>query len=98
MSNHLASISQYENQDRMLRVNEVVALTGLSKTTLWRLERIGDFPTRRQLSPGAVGWFFLSVINWLAGRKSIPASPIQPIVPQPRRGRKPRYATVRGDL
>ena len=88
MSNHLASISQYENQDRMLRVNEVVVLTGLSKTTLWRLERKGDFPARRQLSPGAVGWFRISVLKWLEDRQVLSTTNIQQVIPQSRRGRK----------
>ena len=30
----------------MLRISDVTRLTGLSRTTLWRLERQGQFPTR----------------------------------------------------
>ncbi len=28
----------------------------LSRTTLWRLERDGQFPQRIQVSPGRIGW------------------------------------------
>ena len=56
---------------RMLRNREVTARTGLSRTTLWRLERDGDFPPRRQLSPNAVGWPESEVRAWIEGRQMV---------------------------
>src|SRR5690348_5241547 len=53
---------------RVVRVNEVMARTGLSRTTLWRLERRGAFPDRRLLSPGTVGWIEAEVEDWIRGR------------------------------
>ena len=53
---------------RVLRVDEVRKRTGLSRTTLWRLERRGAFPAHRQLSPGAVGWIEAEVEAWILGR------------------------------
>jgi len=53
---------------RVLRVAEVMARSGLSRTSLWRLERRGAFPARRQLSPGAVGWIEAEVEAWILGR------------------------------
>ncbi len=53
---------------RILRVREVVARTGLSRSTLWRLEQKGHFPARRQISAGAVGWLESDVENFLASR------------------------------
>ena len=52
---------------RILRYPEVTLRTGLSRTTIWRLERTGDFPPRRQLSPNAVGWIESDVEEWIAG-------------------------------
>ena len=52
----------------ILRVDQVMARTALSRTTLWRLERRGAFPARRQLSPGAVGWIEAEVEAWILGR------------------------------
>ena len=37
--------------DRFLREPEVQHITGLSRTTRWRLQRDGKFPYRRQISP-----------------------------------------------
>jgi prophage regulatory protein len=55
--------------DRVIRLKEVVAVTGLSATTIWRREQAGDFPRRRKISPGAVGWLASEVQAWLNGRE-----------------------------
>lgn len=39
--------------------------TGLGYTTIFKLERDGKFPARRQLSPGRVGWLTSEVDAWL---------------------------------
>ena len=51
--------------DRFLREREVRSVTGLSRTTRWRLERAGQFPRKRLLSPGAVGWLESEVLAWM---------------------------------
>ena len=51
--------------DRFLREREIRSMTGLSRTTRWRLERVGQFPRRRQISPGAVGWLESEVLAWM---------------------------------
>lgn len=66
-----------KDPDRILRSNEVVSLTGLSRTTLWRLERTGDFPQRRRLSSFAVGWVLSEVLEWLDSRQAIVSSDSQ---------------------
>jgi predicted DNA-binding transcriptional regulator AlpA len=53
---------------KMLRAGEVSVRTGLSRTTLWRLERAGQFPDRRRLSANAVGWLSEEVDEWIATR------------------------------
>ena len=52
----------------ILRRDEVIIRTGLSRTTLWRLERDGQFPKRLRLSRNAVGWNAREVARWLAAR------------------------------
>lgn len=54
--------------DRMLTTTEVQELTGLGRTTIWRLERDGDFPRRRQITPNRVGWLASEVDDWLQTR------------------------------
>ena len=55
-------------QDRFIRESEVKMMTGLSRTTRWRLERTGDFPKRRVLSPHSVGWLASEVDAWMQAR------------------------------
>jgi len=40
-----------------MRLNEVKAVTGLSKTTIYRFEKEGRFPSRVSLGERSVGWF-----------------------------------------
>jgi prophage regulatory protein len=49
-------------------VKAVVQRTGLSRTTVWRLERRGLFPARRQISPGTIGWIATEVEDWINRR------------------------------
>src|SRR5688500_8887809 len=41
---------------RMLRFPAVRDRTGLSRSTVWRLERAGEFPRHRRLSANTVAW------------------------------------------
>ena len=45
--------------------------TGLSYSTIYKLEEANLFPKRRQLSPGRVGWCRLEVDEWA---KNLPAA------------------------
>jgi len=45
--------------------------SGLSRTTAWRLEKEGLFPSRRQLSPNAVGWLQTEVEAWINSRNQV---------------------------
>jgi prophage regulatory protein len=51
-----------------LRFNEVIRRTGLSRMTIWRLERQGEFPNRRQLAKNCVGWVEEEVAGWMKSR------------------------------
>jgi len=53
---------------RMLRLSQVAAVTGLSKTKIYQLQIEGDFPMRVQLSPRRVAWVEAEVQAWLAAR------------------------------
>jgi prophage regulatory protein len=53
---------------RFVREPEVRACTGLSRATRWRLERAGDFPKRKRLSPNSVGWLASDIEIWMNER------------------------------
>ena len=54
---------------RLLRFAVVRERTGLSRSTIWRLERRGEFPQHRQLSANAVGWIEDDVNDWIWTRR-----------------------------
>ena len=59
---------------RILRTDEVTQQTGLSRSSIWRLERDGVFPARRQISPHAVGWLSSDIERWIESRpRALPA-------------------------
>lgn len=53
----------------IIRVNDVLSLTGLkSRTTLWRRLRAGKFPEPVDLGGGQIGWIESDVQEWIASR------------------------------
>jgi len=56
----------------------VVGITGLSKVTIWRKEKSGNFPKRINLTSRRVGWIELEIMGWLEARpRGICAGAIQ---------------------
>ena len=53
----------------ILQRPQVLERTGLSNTTVWRLQQRGEFPKPVQLSPGRVGWHERDVDNWVQSRR-----------------------------
>ncbi|MBX5461805.1 MAG: AlpA family transcriptional regulator [Steroidobacteraceae bacterium] len=54
--------------DRVLRLRDVEAATGLSRSTIYALAQRGEFPAPRRLTPRASGWLASEVQRWLADR------------------------------
>ena len=61
--------------DRIIREEECKLITGLSRSTRWRMEQKGRFPLRCQISPGCVGWKASELKKWFetAGPASVAA-------------------------
>lgn len=56
---------------KILRYAEVLRRTGLSRTTIWRKIRAGDFPAPIQLGPNSVGWLDEEIDTWVANRPRV---------------------------
>jgi prophage regulatory protein len=50
---------------RFIRFKMVRERTGLSRSTIWRLERTGAFPKHHRISPNAVAWVEQDVVDWM---------------------------------
>ena len=49
----------------IVRLPEVMRLTGLSKTTIHRRYRAGSFPRPLRLGPQSIGWRREEIVEWL---------------------------------
>lgn len=54
--------------ERLLRFEEVRSLTGLSKTTITRLEKGNTFPKRVTLGPRSIAWVETEVKAWVQAK------------------------------
>ena len=54
--------------ERLISFDEVHHRTGLSRTTIWRLERTGEFPRSVQISRGRRAWREADVDQWISSK------------------------------
>jgi len=59
--------------ERIRKSPWVCDITTHSRTTIWRLEKEGKFPKRRQIGNHAVGWIESEVLAWIAARPTVSA-------------------------
>lgn len=50
------------------RSQDLPSAIGLSRSTVWRLQQLEDFPKPRQITDGCVGWIPSEVEEWLSQR------------------------------
>lgn len=56
---------------RLLRLPDVQRLTGLSKSSIYRLESTDQFPPRVRLSERAIAWHEQAIVDWINQRTSV---------------------------
>lgn len=56
------------NNIRLIRFREVLALTGLSRSSMYRFIEENDFPAQVQLGGRAVAWVESEVQDWIRKR------------------------------
>lgn len=81
-----------DRQDRLLPWRSVRDITGISRTTAWRMQQTGDFPHPVPVSAKRVGWWESELTAWKARRRfasgerpthCVPAKRCRPSVQQP---------------
>ncbi|MGF6230707.1 putative DNA-binding transcriptional regulator AlpA [Inquilinus ginsengisoli] len=60
--------------EEIIRVDEVVRITGMPVSTLYRWIEEGRFPRQVKLGPRAVGWYRREVKEWADNRPRKPAA------------------------
>jgi prophage regulatory protein len=53
---------------KLLRFPVVRERTGLSRSTIWRLERRGEFPKHHRIAPNIVAWSEPEISRWIEAR------------------------------
>ncbi|MCY3677933.1 MAG: AlpA family phage regulatory protein [Gemmatimonadetes bacterium] len=59
--------------DRILRPRAVCDRLSISRTTLWRKQKDGDFPPALRLGPNSIGWRESTIQEWLDSRSEAAA-------------------------
>lgn len=59
---------------KLLRFPAVRERTGLSRSTIWRLERRGEFPKHHRIAPNVVAWIEEEITSWIELRTRLVAS------------------------
>jgi len=58
--------------DTVIKIAEVSYQTGLSRATIYREIKAGNFPKQLQLSPQRVGWLQCEIDAWQSARRRGP--------------------------
>jgi len=53
---------------KLLRIKQVIEITTLSRSTIYRLIAKGEFPKGKNLSSRTVVWDELDIMNWIIVR------------------------------
>ena len=54
--------------DKLLRRRQIEEITGMSRSSIYRLMQSGEFPPRVRFGPTAVRWRASDVTSWLESR------------------------------
>ena len=66
------------HRDRLLRLQEVCSIVGLSRSTIYALCARGRFPPRILLGQRAVAWWESEIDAWIAARPRASAGSANP--------------------
>ncbi|EEM1821193.1 AlpA family phage regulatory protein [Salmonella enterica subsp. enterica] len=58
-------LKMYGETERLVREVERRRITGLSRSTVWRLEREGRFPQRKQTGKNSCAWRMSDLLLWM---------------------------------
>jgi len=57
-----------KSREQILRIEEIISLTGLSRSMIYKLQAANDFPKSIQLGERAVGWRKSDLDSWIHNR------------------------------
>ena len=66
--NGAAMETQLAVAERLIRIDEVLHICGLSRSSLYATIQSGDFPAQVKLSKKASAWVYSEVLAWVTAR------------------------------
>lgn len=60
-----------ENNEKILRLKEVIAIVGLGRSSIYQQIKRGAFPTQIKLSTKSSGWLKSEIENWIEMRAAL---------------------------
>ena len=54
-----------ENKERLIRIQEVMEMTGLAKSTVWLWVKEGKLPAGHKLSPRVTVWYESEIMAYI---------------------------------
>lgn len=58
----------HKTMNKIMRMPEVINFTGISRATIYRLIKAGEFPKPLKLSKGIIGWTTKEIERWIRSR------------------------------
>ena len=62
----------------LLRLRDVQRISGLSRSSIYRMEAAGNFPARVKLSERAIAWREAEIHAWISARPRVAATYMRP--------------------
>lgn len=60
---------------RTIRRDELRQMVPLADSTIYEMEKRGDFPKRFNLTPRCIVWDYDEIVEWIEARRAAPATP-----------------------
>ncbi|MCL1059743.1 AlpA family transcriptional regulator [Shewanella gelidimarina] len=60
-----AQFKHFTHNDRVIKLRDVIELTGLKKTSIYNLIKKNEFPKQITLARNSVGWVQSEVLQWV---------------------------------
>ena len=57
-------------QKKIYRVKDLVEILGISRTTIYRMRKTGEFPRPISLGDRAKGWLWEDIEEWVKSRRA----------------------------
>lgn len=71
MKNNIEKIEETLQSQRIMRLREIMRITGLSRSSIYAMMDVGEFPKQVPLGLRAVGWIESEIQAWVDERAGL---------------------------